>query len=95
MSGASLLLRGWVPFGRLGRRRGQLLPYGNGGRNHGPIEECPRRMRLLPGLPQGSQTSRGTCASYDRQGCLDQQGVAGVAKLFAEGVRPEVSGAAV
>lgn len=95
MSGASLLLRGWVPFGRVGRRRGQRLPYGNGGRNHGPIEECPRRMRLLPGLPQGSRPSRGTWASYDRQGCLGQWGAAGLAKLFAEGVRQEISGTTV
>lgn len=52
-------------------------------------------MRLLPGLTQGSRRSRGTWESYGRQRCLGQRGAAGVAKLFAEGVRPEVSGAAV
>ena len=89
------MLRGWVPFVRVGRKGGQRLLYGDGGRNHGPIEECPRRTRLLPGLPQGSKPSRGTGASYDRQGCLGQWEAAGVAELFAVGVRPEVSGEAV
>ncbi len=93
MSGARLLLCGWMRFGRMGREQGQRLPDGHGGQNHGPIKECPRRTRLLPGLPRGSKRSRGTCASYDKQGCLDQEGAAGVARLFAERMRPEVSGA--
>ena len=71
------------------------MPRGPGKRNHGLIEECPGRMRPLPGLTQGSRRSHGTWASYDRQGRLGQWGAAGVAEPFAERVRAEVPGAAV
>ncbi len=57
MSGGLRLLRGTVPFGRVGRRSGPRRPCRRGRRDHGPIEECPGRIRLLPGLPQGSRRS--------------------------------------
>ena len=68
MSGGPRLHCGQVPFGRVGRQGGKRRPCGHGGWNHGPIEECPERMRLLPGLTQGSRPSHGTWASYDKRG---------------------------